>query len=245
VNAPHILVIGESCIDRYIYGKAERLAPDTPAPVLIPLYTTKNKGMAANVVENLKNLGAQVDLITNESSLVKTRYVDDKTNHMFMRLDEGEDEVVPCGVVSSIDFSNYDAIIISDYCKGFLTEEDIELMCNAHSKVFVDTKKVVGDFVKNAFMIKINEQEWKNTQKYGTYKESDNIVITLGNKGCSYRGHTFSVDNVPVKDQSGAGDTFVAGLCYSYVKHNDINVAIKFANECAGKVVRTRGVSTV
>ena len=47
-----ILVIGESCKDIFVYGKCERLCPEAPAPVLNPLFTTENGGMAMNVVKN-------------------------------------------------------------------------------------------------------------------------------------------------------------------------------------------------
>ena len=50
---------------------------------------------------------------------------------------------------------------------------------------------------------------------------------------------------VEVKDVSGAGDTFISGLCYSYLKTNSIETAINFANECATTVVQKRGVSTI
>ena len=240
-----VLVIGETCIDKYIYGKAERLSPDAPVPVLIPEYETENEGMAANVARNLKSLGAQVDLISNITPLIKTRYVDDKTNHMFMRLDEGEFDVSRCNEICLLDWAQYDAIIISDYCKGFLTEEDITVICENHPKVFVDTKKIIGDYCKDALIIKINEQEWKNSKDY--YEESieSKLVITLGRNGCDYRGKNFSVKDVPVKDQTGAGDTFIAALCWSYITNKNMEVAIIFANECAGKVVTTRGVTSI
>jgi sugar/nucleoside kinase (ribokinase family) len=50
---------------------------------------------------------------------------------------------------------------------------------------------------------------------------------------------------VEVKDVSGAGDTFISGLCYYYLKTKSIEESINFANECATKVVQKRGVSTV
>jgi sugar/nucleoside kinase (ribokinase family) len=44
---------------------------------------------------------------------------------------------------------------------------------------------------------------------------------------------------------SGAGDTFISGLVCEYVKSYDIIKAIKFAQECATKVVQKVGVCTV
>ena len=50
---------------------------------------------------------------------------------------------------------------------------------------------------------------------------------------------------VEIKDLSGAGDTFLAGLVCNYLNTNDIKQAIIFANECATKVVQRRGVNVV
>ena len=51
--------------------------------------------------------------------------------------------------------------------------------------------------------------------------------------------------NLPVKDISGAGDTFLAGLVVDYVRTKDIEKSIKFAQECTKIVVQKHGVSTV
>jgi len=49
-----------------------------------------------------------------------------------------------------------------------------------------------------------------------------------------------------MKDNSGAGDTFLAGLVYKYIEtEGDIYVAIAFANECATQVVQKKGVCVV
>jgi sugar/nucleoside kinase (ribokinase family) len=53
------------------------------------------------------------------------------------------------------------------------------------------------------------------------------------------------VENVEVKDMSGAGDTFLAGLVVKYLETKDIRQAIVFANECATEVVQRRGVGVV
>ena len=47
-----ILVIGEYGIDKFVYGKIERLNPEAPTPVMIPTYEKENFGMAGNVFKN-------------------------------------------------------------------------------------------------------------------------------------------------------------------------------------------------
>ena len=48
-----VLVVGEVCSDVFIYGRAERLCPDVPAPVFKAKRTVTNKGMAGNTAKNL------------------------------------------------------------------------------------------------------------------------------------------------------------------------------------------------
>ena len=50
---------------------------------------------------------------------------------------------------------------------------------------------------------------------------------------------------VVAQDLSGAGDTFLAALAVSMTREGDVETAIKFANECATKVVSKRGVATI
>tara|TARA_Y100000593_G_scaffold29887_1_gene59229 strand:- start:2701 stop:3432 length:732 start_codon:yes stop_codon:yes gene_type:complete len=241
-----VLVIGDSCKDIFVYGKVDRISPEAPVPIFKPLRQTENDGMAMNVKSNLEALGIDVDITTNPNDIKKIRYVDDKSNQMVLRVDEHD----YCERVDRyfLDFEEdyYDAIIISDYCKGFLDEEDIEYLCN-YKNVFIDTKKQLGGWIKNADFIKINDLEHKkNFEVIPNYPElEDKLIITQGKNGCLYKGKVFPTEEVPVKDVSGAGDTFLAGLVCEYLKSKDINKAIEFAQECTTIVVQKHGVSTV
>ena len=64
-----ILVVGDSCIDNFIYCDINRLCPEAPVPVLKPVKKSTNPGMASNVAANLESLGAKVDVITNTELL--------------------------------------------------------------------------------------------------------------------------------------------------------------------------------
>jgi bifunctional ADP-heptose synthase (sugar kinase/adenylyltransferase) len=119
-----ILVIGDSCTDIFRYGKVTRIAPEAPVPIIVPELETTNPGMAGNVVANLKALGAEVDFVTNTTEIRKVRYVCSKYNHLLLRVDEN-DTCEPFNI-GLLYLNKYDAVIISDYCKGFLSEEDIK-----------------------------------------------------------------------------------------------------------------------
>ena len=83
-----ILVIGDSCTDVFIYGYTRRLCPEGPVPILEPSRTITNQGMAGNVVANLQSLRVdKVQLITNKEQITKTRYVEEKSNALLLRID--------------------------------------------------------------------------------------------------------------------------------------------------------------
>ena len=239
-----VLIIGESCRDVFVYCDAFRLCPDVPVPVLNIKDQTENPGMAKNVHRNIQSLINDCDIVTNHNwyNITKTRYVHENSNHMFFRVDSLHN-------ISRIDLNeidyNYDIIVISDYDKGFLREEDIEEICSKHSNVFIDTKKVLGSWVEKAKFIKINDFEYNKSEKFVTKVMSEKIIHTMGSNGCQYNGINYSVDKVEVKDVSGAGDTFISGLVVKYFQTNNIEESIKFANKCASKVVRQKGVTVI
>ena len=241
-----ILVIGESCNDVFHYGICNRLCPEAPVPVFNSSKVCSNGGMALNVFNNLVSLGVEPHIKTNHNwrSITKTRFVDRRTNHMFMRLDENDDKYGSCDI-HSVDFSEYDAVIVSDYDKGFLTEQDLKYVSDNSKLSFLDTKKILDDWAKNFSFIKINHHEYEKTKRSLTNSTKKNLIVTKGPHGCIYRGKVYNVPLVEVKDTSGAGDTFVASLCFKYCETNNVDEAIKFANECSTKVVQKMGVVAV
>ena len=83
----NVLLIGDSCVDVWAYGSCNRLSPEAPVPVMKYRETQSAPGMAANVYENLKSLGINVNFLTNKEEIKKTRYVDQRSNQQIMRLD--------------------------------------------------------------------------------------------------------------------------------------------------------------
>jgi len=255
----NVLVIGDSCKDVFIYGDIERISPEAPVPVFKPTHTEKNDGMAKNVANNVETLDMNIYTITNENSIIKKRYVENRSGQMVLRVDEHDYcdriKIKKLQGITNNKFTSYsltgtvnkiDAIIISDYCKGFLEESDIQHICENNDNVFVDTKKKLGNWIKDADYIKINELEYKKNHELLSDKGfKEKLIVTLGSKGCRYNERDFSVEEVPVKDVSGAGDTFIAGLVRGYLDTNNIESAIEFAQKCTTRVVQKHGVATV
>lgn len=241
-----ILVIGESCKDVFVYCHAQRLAPDLPVPVLDIVDEVDNPGMAANVYRNIKAIYDAVALCTNDGwqQVTKTRYMHGKTNHMFIRIDS-KHPVIPV-TVKDIPLHEYDLIAISDYNKGFLSEDDIVHITSNHPLVFIDTKKPVGDWARAAAFIKINDYEYQRSIPTLTPELESKIIRTEGPQGAVYQNVHYPVsERIEVEDTSGAGDSFFAALIVRYAETDDIHEAIVFANECARRVVAQRGVTVI
>ena len=244
-----ILVIGDTCVDVFRYGEVNRLAPEAPIPIIKPEKETSNPGMAGNVVRNLEALGAEVVFIHNHSPIKKIRYVCSKYNHLLLRVDENDkcENINVHYDLTLINWEQYDAVVISDYCKGFLNEDDIQYISLKHPLIFLDSKKLLGDWAHNVNFIKLNSIEFNYNKNVISHDSILNkkIIQTKGKFGCDYQGKNYPTIDVPVKDVSGAGDTFLAGLTYEYILTKDINKAIDFAQKCTTIVIQKSGVSTI
>lgn len=242
-----VTVIGEICDDVFVYGESNRLSPEAPVPVFLPNRSTSNKGMAGNVVQNILAINSDCDVVGFHQNriLKKTRYVDDKTNHMFIRVDEGEtaenfsmtENIMKRIVVSDI-------VIISDYDKGYLDKHDIRAISSNSSFCVLDSKKKLDTYtIKSVKFVKVNENEFLNNQ----FDESDigKIIITKGIRGTDYMGRNYpSPKPIQTMDVSGAGDTFTAAFALKYFQTKDTKQSIIYANEMASIVVSKRGVAT-
>lgn len=244
-----ILVIGESCIDIFTYGDAKRLSPEAPVPVLSNITRILNHGMAGNVRKNLEAMADEydIDAICQSEVIIKCRYIDRKSNHMFLRVDEGEHgTMVPFTLTEEViqKIKEADAVVVSDYNKGFLTEEMLQEIAEHAKLSFLDTKKKLHpDTILLYNFVKLNELEWE-------YNRTNNrqlllrMIITLGGKGAKYMGTLYPTESKETIDVSGAGDTFMAAFVVKYLQTQDVDTSIIFANKMSAIVVSKRGVNT-
>ncbi len=57
-NNLHVLIVGDVMVDAYVWGRATRLSPEAPVPVVNVERTEQRLGGAANVALNVQALGA-------------------------------------------------------------------------------------------------------------------------------------------------------------------------------------------
>lgn len=59
-NIARVMVIGDLILDRFIWGKVERISPEAPVPVVEVTSESMRPGGAANVANNIASLGGRV-----------------------------------------------------------------------------------------------------------------------------------------------------------------------------------------
>ncbi len=150
-----VLVLGDVILDRYVNGKASRLSPEAPIPVLRPHSTSAALGGAANVALNVATLGGgatlcgvigddapgaalaallrdqpgiHADLVTaaGRQTTAKTRFM--VGPHQLMRLDEE--------TTASLDPSAASAVL--DRFRAALAEADVVVLSDYAKGVLCD-----------------------------------------------------------------------------------------------------------
>lgn len=197
-------------------------------------------------------------------------YIDDE---YLLRRDDEESfdicEEISATVISELmqELKNTDAVVISDYNKGFFTEKNsrqIIEMCNKENiPVIVDFKPANCGYFDNATIIAPNEVEAKALFKGFNEKQNleddvaslykklncKNMAVTLGANGiCSYDGEKFScipAFKVNAVDAVGCGDTVRAALAIGFSLGMTLEECTLLANAAAAVVVQKTGTATV
>ena len=230
-----VLLLGDSCEDEYIYGNCDRISPEAPVPVMNLGRVETKTGMAGNVCLNLQAFNLNITFLTNSEKITKTRFIDEKSNYQILRVDD-EKRIKPLMIPVMTD--SFDAVVISDYNKGYLSTEKIfEIVESSSCPVFIDSKKSILPNKSNCY-IKINDKESGNlNQSYPI----DNLIITQGSEGCLFNRTLYPAEKVKVRDVVGAGDTFLSALVFGYLRYQDINKAIVLGNKAAAIAVQHTG----
>jgi rfaE bifunctional protein kinase chain/domain len=287
-----IAVVGDLIEDRYIIGGVDRISPEAPVPVVNQEQDLICLGGAGNVMANLHNLGVNVDLFCNYNHKdiwwrdvtvgnifinkfphsIKTRVM--AGQYHIVRVDhelaQNEIEWLPFRSFSWYDyleknFRQYDAIVLSDYHKGVLSDSlinaIIELSLHYGTPLIVDAKRDFERF-KGATIIKCNRNEYEAYHKrqadiYGNAILLSNhiverlklhhFIVTKGKAGITSYGHGVSSTSVNgiqmnVVDTCGAGDTVTAMIALMKCITNDIEDILKISNIAASQVCKHSGV---
>ena len=177
-SKPRVLVVGDIMLDHYVLGEVNRISPEAPVPILSFKEEREVLGGAGNVVSNLINLGARVEIATiigsdsagkrvkellsllevssdficeceNENTTKKTRFI--SNGNQLLRLD-----------VDSTNFSEKDFISLEKRLNGLFDELDCVLVSDYNKGVC--SEKIVKNLIKkDQFLSTQKEQTGINT----------------------------------------------------------------------------------
>ncbi len=281
-------------IDEYYFGTVERISPEAPVPIIKKTKHEYRLGGAGNVINNLKSLGTKAKLLcvvgkdeggkiiekllpnnpiieTEEKPTIrKTRFL--AHQQQLLRIDDEDlkpfskelNKKIQDKIIEEIE--NTSLIIISDYGKGLINEENMELIKkeakNRDIKIIVDPKKPNFELYKNTFLITPNVQEAKDIlgKQELDFEEAgfeikeklklENVVITRSEKGMSIYEENKDITHLSpqarqVYDVTGAGDTVIATIGAMLNKKINLKDACKIASYAAGLAVEKIGTATV
>ncbi len=222
------------------------------------------------LLNELKIRNISIDGIFKDDTkhtIEKTRIMGE-SQHL-LRYDYEENSYISNNVEAKINdylsgqVADVNAVIISDYAKGSITEKlarHLVNLCNKYDKVIiVDTKPKHSRFYKNVTLVKPNIKEAiemsgehdliKAGGKLKKYFDA-NILITRGKDGMSLFLKNGDYIEMPTRarevyDVSGAGDTVMATIGSALGTRSSLEDAVHLANIAAGIVVEKRGVVPV
>lgn len=248
---PKVLVVGDAIIDKYCFGRVDRLCPEAPVPVFVTEFEQERPGGAGNVSAQIEALNVEVALWCGQpyQQSVKTRFM--VGQHMVMRLDHDATSISDGPVLQ--DYENLrhclkqdpDVIVISDYAKGWVTAQAIQMCMASKALVLVDPKGSDFSKYKGAYLITPNEKEAQNAPFM--YPDFPNVLFKRGPNGmdlCHEAGHVhIDASAKHVYDVTGAGDTVIATIAASLAMGSSLTDSCRLAALAAGYVVGEIGTT--
>jgi D-glycero-beta-D-manno-heptose-7-phosphate kinase len=208
----------------------------------------------------------------DRETTLKTRIIG--RHQQLIRLDHEITERVSKNLASKLinkilsKIKNFDAIIISDYAKGIITEDMMKKIVSHTNKnkipILLDPKPLNSSLYKGILLIKPNQKEASEMSGINIKNEKDiikagaimvkkfnsNVMLTCGDKGMyifekGKKYHWLPTEAKDVFDVTGAGDTVAAFAILSLASNSSLEEAAFISNKAAGIVVGKMGTSTV
>lgn len=242
----NILVAGDPMIDVYHFGRVERVSQEAPVPVFIEERVDKRLGGAANVWNQLAELGVAVQAgysLDSTTWTEKHRYL--VGSHQLFRVDF--DRRVELKPLPTERPAPADAVVLSDYGKGALSEAWCQSYMHLGVPVIVDPKGTTWAKYAGATVICPNHLE---VFDHLTYRwPAEHLIVKRGSAGLSLYsdgdpvGRDFPAQAKHVFDVTGAGDTVTALVAATVAAGGTLDQACELANMAAGFVVGEVGTT--
>jgi rfaE bifunctional protein kinase chain/domain len=185
-----VLVVGDVILDRYIFGKVERISPEAPVPIVEVQREEFRLGGAGNVAHNLSSLGVKTYLLGVVGQdygrhiirgLLKEAGIEDLTvedpqrpttektrivalSQQLLRVDSEDRKAVGGEVLKSMLERlelDVDGIIVSDYAKGVVSKSLMDRIREKRVFCAIDPRPQIKHLYMGASLMTPNEKEAK------------------------------------------------------------------------------------
>lgn len=244
---PRVVVIGDTMIDRWVSGQIEPCQDDCPK--FVHKWVNEVPGGAGNAARSIEQWKVNISLYgyAENDCPVKTRFVNSDNNMLVMRYDNdgpatrGEGyEWARRNALEMVRAGRTEAVLLSDYDKGFLTPgfiQEVVAVCTArHIPCVADCKRAPETY--SGCVLKGNNDYW--------WKHSSDLKAPrwgVRTMGCNAPivhtdGYSLEVAELPLVrcvNHVGAGDCFAAHLTLCLACGFTLNEAATLAHS-AGRV---------
>jgi len=273
-----ILVIGDIMLDRYLHGTSDRLSGEAPVPIAKIERESYSLGGAANVAANLRGLGVKTALVGclgHDEHGVLLRHLIEAAGIEFPRPFYPTQSIVKTRVMANrqqvcrFDYEGtpdqycidehlkwlaeyaapFDAIILSDYAKGVVSQEVLEAVTRLGKFVALDPKPKNKLHYTGLSLLTPNHHEAAELFKDGYMQLAENVLITCGADGMRLIAAGWEnyqpAEARSLVDVTGAGDTVISVMTAALVSGMGAVDAMKLASKAAGVVVGKPGTVAI
>jgi D-beta-D-heptose 7-phosphate kinase / D-beta-D-heptose 1-phosphate adenosyltransferase len=211
----------------------------------------------------------------SRSTIVKTRVI--SSGHIVTRFDQGSADVIQkdlseniCSRIRLV-YRDYDAVVLSDYCKGIIDDELISVLSVLRSDglkfLAVDSKRLPFFRGVHADLVKPNYDEatailktspllngrarqiMTSCEQLLEELNSNMIAVTLDSDGSVIANRIGDTIHVKAPDVlsphvAGAGDTYLAAFLLTFLSTKDMKASAELASAAAAIVIRKESTST-
>ena len=300
IGRPRVAVLGDFMLDRYLWGRADRVSPEAPVPVVHAEREEERSGGAGNVVENLAALGAAPLAFgvvgDDHAGSALTRRLDEAgaavaglvveagrpttqkirvmaRAQQLLRVDREDaaalDPTVAGELLAALAAAEWDALVVSDYGKGVLSDEVLRGALDEAERrgvpAVADPKHPRLERYRGAALVTPNRVEAEVAigepcpdlavlaERADALRERVGLpalLVTLGAEGMLLLRAGEAALHLPtaarqVYDVTGAGDTVVATLAAALAAGLPAPEAVRLANVAAGLAVAKVGTTPV
>ena len=207
-KSPKILVIGDLMIDHYLWGSCERISPEAPVQIVKVDNESLSLGGAGNVINNLKALGAEVDVISvigecKTSLELKKLLIKIKVNTQFLiiqkdritsrksRIISDQQQVVRYDLESTEEINNKSQRAMITAFKKNIKNYDVILLSDYGKGIltFDLTQELINTASKNGKKLLVDPKGLDYSKYKGAY------LLTPNKKEAT------EATNIPIKDK--------------------------------------------